>query len=241
MARRAAAGRPAASAPSDVPQLEDVVGEFRSRYKTLGETVLDVLRQSILQGVFEPGQHLRQEELAERIGVSRIPVRTALMQLDAEGLVVFQPHRGAIVRSLSAERLREIYRLRILLETYALRTAAKTLTAAEKREIVAEGIRLDQAHEGPEFFSERVDFYRRLYDGARNPVTVEIVEQLRVSVGRYRLGLRVRQHGAFSHEALALAVQKGQIPKAEEMLRAHLQSVCDELSESVVATENASD
>lgn len=83
-----------------------------------------------------------------------------------------------------------------------------------------------------------MEFYRKLYDGARNPVTVEIIEQLRVSVGRYRLGLRLKQHGGFSHEALALAVQKGQVAKAEEMLRAHLQSVCDELSESAPAEED---
>jgi DNA-binding GntR family transcriptional regulator len=229
MASRA---RKAPEGERPVPQLEDVVGQFRSRYKTLGETVLDVLRQSILQGVFEPGQHLRQEELAERIGVSRIPVRSALMQLDAEGLVVFQPHRGATVRSMSADRLRETYRLRILLETYALRTAAEALSAEDKKEIVAEGIRLDKAHEGSEFYNDRVEFYRRLYGGERNPVTVEIVEQLRVSVGRYRLGLRMRQHG-FSHEALARAVQKGALAKAEEMLREHLQSVCDELIASI--------
>lgn len=226
MARRNGATPAGHSVDLPVPQLEDVVGQMRSRYKTLGETVLDILRQAILEGVFAPGQHLRQEELAERIGVSRIPVRTALMQLDAEGLIEFQPHRGATVRSLSAERLREVYNLRILLETFALRQAAETLTPDEKRAIVQEAIKFDKAHEGSEFYAERVEFYRKLYDGARHPVTVEIIEQLRVSVGRYRLGLRMPDTG-FSHESLARLVQRGTLDKAERMLRTHLTNVCE--------------
>jgi DNA-binding GntR family transcriptional regulator len=210
-------------------KLEDVVREFRAQYKTLGETVLDVLRQAILRGVFQPGQHLRQEELAVSIGVSRIPVRTALMQLDAEGLVEFQPHRGAIVRDLDFNRLQEVYQLRILLETHALRLAAETLTDADKDEIVARAETLDHADDGQGFYQERVEFYRKLYDGQRHPATVEIIEQLRAAVGRYWLGFRIKQHGGFSHRALAAAMRDGDVAAAERMLREHLERVRDQM------------
>jgi DNA-binding GntR family transcriptional regulator len=211
---------------SPVPQLEEVVGEFRSHPRTVGESVLDILRESILRGVFEPGQRLRQEELAQRIGVSRIPVRTALMQLESEGLVVFEAYRGATVRSLSAERLREIYALRILLETYVLRAAIESLSDEEKAYAVEEGIRLDKMVEGPDFLNDRIAFYRTLYDAQHNPVALELIEQLRVSIGRHRLGLRL-QHTGFDHESLARAVQRGDAKTAESLLRTHLSSVCE--------------
>src|SRR5689334_2327518 len=90
----------------------EVVSQYAGSYKTIGEMVYGVLRESIVTGAFAPGEWLRQEALAEAIGVSRIPVRTALLQLEAEGLVNFHPHRGARVRTLSTSQIDEIYRLR---------------------------------------------------------------------------------------------------------------------------------
>ncbi|MYW93552.1 GntR family transcriptional regulator [Amycolatopsis rubida] len=206
--------------------LEELAQRMRGQYRTVGETVLQVLRQSILNGVFEPGEHLRQEELSRHIGVSRIPVRTALMRLEAEGLVTVQPHRGATVRTLTAERIHEIYRLRLLLETHALRAAAKSLSPGEKTVLVAEARRLDQAHEGADFLDERIAFYRRLYDAGGNPVTIGVIEQLRVSLGRHRLGIRLVVTD-FSHEALAQAVRRDDVDTAERMLREHLIQVRD--------------
>jgi DNA-binding GntR family transcriptional regulator len=209
-----------------VPQLEDIVGGFRARYRTASQSVLEILRQSILRGAFEPGEWLRQEDLAHRIGVSRIPVRTALIQLEAEGLVIFEPHRGATVRQLGATRLQEVYTLRILLETYVLHAAANSLTEQEKAQAVEEAIRLDQSDEGTDFLNERIAFYHKLYDAKHNPVALELIDQLRTSVGRHRLGLRIERHD-FSHEALARAVQRGDIDAAEALLRDHLTRVCD--------------
>lgn len=219
---------------ASAPRLEDIAADFRSRYRTIGQSVLEILRQSILQGAFAPGQRLRQEDLAKRIGVSRIPVRTALMQLETEGLIVFEPHRGATVRQLSADRLQEIYQLRILLETYLLRAAVKSLSDQEKAEAVQEAARLDQSQEGPGFLNGRIVFYRKLYDVRHNPVALELLEQLRVSIGRHRLGLRIERHG-FSHESLARAVQRGDVEAAEALLRAHLTRVCDGMVAGVSA------
>lgn len=217
------------AAEGATPRIEDVIAEFGAGYKTIGETVLDILRQSILQGVFKPGERLRQEVLAESMGVSRIPIRTALMQLDTEGLVVFQPRRGAVVQSLDPDEIREVYRLRTLLETHALRAAAASLTAADIASVVRLAIAIDHADEGPEFYTQRVEFYRKFYDAEHNPTTVKLIEQLRLTVGRYRLGLWMHSDHGFTHESLARAVQDGRVSDAEEMLRRHLQGVCDQL------------
>jgi DNA-binding GntR family transcriptional regulator len=83
----------------------------------LPEIVYRELRKAILNGVFAPGQMLRQEEVAARLGVSRSPLREALPRLEAEGLVVLQPRRGYAVATLDPEAISEAFDLRRLLET----------------------------------------------------------------------------------------------------------------------------
>jgi DNA-binding GntR family transcriptional regulator len=81
----------------------------------------------ILKGQLKPGDRLRQDELANTFGVSTMPIREALRQLQAEGLVVFRPRRGAIVASLSVSEYEEIYRIREELEALACHWAAENL------------------------------------------------------------------------------------------------------------------
>lgn len=87
--------------------------------------VLEQLRQSIVAGDLLPGQALRQDALAERFGVSRVPLREALKTLEGEGQVVYEPHRGYKVARLSMDDLLEVYRIRELLEAEAARLAVK--------------------------------------------------------------------------------------------------------------------
>lgn len=205
--------------------LENVVSRMSSGYKTVGQMVLEIIRECILTGVFAPGEHLRQEELAERIGVSRIPVRTALMQLEAEGLVSFLPHRGAVVRTLTVEQVREVYEIRQLLETHALRKSVARMTSARAGRLLELGAALDEKKEGGEFVDERIAFYRALYDAEENPTLVKMIEELRGTVGRYLLGLRV-EHPVGGHRKLARYAARGEVEAAESHLRAHLDEVC---------------
>jgi DNA-binding GntR family transcriptional regulator len=210
-------------------QLDDVLGDFKSREHTLGQSVLDVLRKAILQGTFQPGERLRQEELGRRLGVSRIPVRSALMQLEAEGLVTFEPYRGATVRRLSVERTREIFELRILLEAHVIRLAIRNLSTEAKQHAVKQGKLLDsRSHEGPDFRRDRTRFYHALYDADRNVAANEMIDHLRTAIGRHQSGLRIG-HGSFTHEALARAVQCGDESAAVELISEHLSDVCDQM------------
>ncbi len=84
------------------------------------DAVREALRLAIGLGEFAPGFQLRQDELAERFGTSRIPVREALKQLEAEGFVTFMPNRGAVVSDLSIDEVVELLEIRIALECYAL-------------------------------------------------------------------------------------------------------------------------
>ncbi|WP_176955689.1 GntR family transcriptional regulator [Sinosporangium album] len=197
----------------------------------------DIIRECIITGVLAPGEHLRQEELAERIGVSRIPIRTALMQLEAEGLVSFHPHKGAVVRTLTVEQVREIYELRVLLEVHALRKSIARMTSARAARLRELGTALDEPHVSTSLVDERVAFYRELYDAEENPTTVEIIEDLRNSVGRYLLALRV-DHGAGGHRELARLASRGAADAAATHLRDHLEHVCRRIIE-VLSSEEA--
>lgn len=113
---------------------------YATTRQTAHEFVRDVLRRAILNGELASGARLVQAELAAMLEVSTTPVREALRDLASEGLVRFDPHRGAVVHELTAEELHEIYRIRSLLEPEAMRHAAPKITD----ELIA---RLERLHE----------------------------------------------------------------------------------------------
>ena len=91
----------------------------------------ELIRAAITDGRLEPGQRLKEEELARELGISRTPVREALLVLQAEGLVQSAPNRGATVRQYETEDLDDMYQLRALLEGYAARRAATRIASKE--------------------------------------------------------------------------------------------------------------
>jgi DNA-binding GntR family transcriptional regulator len=110
-----------------------------SRPPTAQAFVLAELRQAIVAGQLRPGDPLRQDALAERFGVSRVPLREALKTLEGEGQVVYQPHRGYQVARLSLDDLLEVYRIRQLLEAEAARCAVERADDAVLAELEAAG------------------------------------------------------------------------------------------------------
>lgn len=100
----------------------------RLRHKTVSAAVADSLRERILNGELRPGDQLRQDALAEEFGISRIPIREALLQLEAVNLVKIAPHRGAVVSGLSVDEVEDIFRLRVQLEPQLLPLSIPHLT-----------------------------------------------------------------------------------------------------------------
>ena len=97
------------------------------KFRTAPEVVASYIRDLIHRNEIRSGQQLQQEELAAKFGIRRIPVRDALRQLQAGGLVELYPNRGAFVLNPRMEELRGVFKLRILIETYALRVAVPNL------------------------------------------------------------------------------------------------------------------
>jgi DNA-binding GntR family transcriptional regulator len=99
--------------------------------KSASAAAAELIRKAIVDGRLDPGSRLKEEELARELGISRTPVREALLVLQAEGLIESTPNRGATVRSYDAADLDDLYQLRALLEGFAARLAAARITAEE--------------------------------------------------------------------------------------------------------------
>ena len=98
--------------------------------RTVKDQLVNHLRDDIVRGSFEPGEHLRLEDIAVRFDISTMPVREALRDLESEGLVTIYPHRGAVVTELTVEDLEDIYDIRATLEAMATRLAIPRMTEA---------------------------------------------------------------------------------------------------------------
>jgi len=192
-----------------------------------------VLREAILRGLLRGGQQLQQDALAAQFGVSRIPIREALRQLEAEGLVRLFPHRGALVSELSAAEVEEIYEIRTPLECLALQFAIPHLTAsdlARAEEILDELDRVDEIGRWSEL---NRDFHVTLYAPARRPRLVSLIDTLRTNVDRYhRIYISLLHHKPQSqreHRRILEACQRRRTPEATRALERHLSTAARRL------------
>ncbi len=216
-------------------ELEAVASMVRGAFSTVEEMTESFIREAIVQGVLRPGDRLQQDEIAAVLGVSRMPVRASLRQLESEGLLQLRPHRGAIVASLKAGEIAELYELRILLETHLVGLAIGKLTPESLRALEELAGRLEETSELSERLELRRTFYRELYALADRPRAAALVEQLRASVGRYLLLQRVDETPS-GHVGLLRHLQQRDRLGAQEWLTVHLTRVSEEL-QGLVATE----
>ena len=158
------------------------------RPKTAQEAVLAEIRRQLLDGRLAPGVSIRPDALGEELGVSAVPVREALRILEGEGHVHYRPHRGYVVATLDGDDLIEIYRIRELLETEAVRRAIPRLradTVARLREIVHE---MDEVQDDViSLTAVNRRFHFTVFEAAEMPQLVRVLRILWDSSDRYRL------------------------------------------------------
>jgi DNA-binding GntR family transcriptional regulator len=197
--------------------------------QTIASMTVAALRERILRGDYPDGEPLRQDALAEELGVSRIPVREALRQLEAEGLVTFSPHRGAVVSSLSLAEIDELFDLRAQIESDLLRHAIPAISAEqleravdvldEFEEALASG---EVARWGPLNWH----FHAALYAPAQRNFTMGVVQKLHQHSDRYfRMEVLLAQGGGRAneeHRAIAAAVGEKDIELATQLMRSHI-------------------
>jgi DNA-binding GntR family transcriptional regulator len=225
-------------------RLETLAGAFRESLKTVEESTETFIRDAILSGGYKPGERLRQGEIAALLGVSRMPVRSSLRTLEAEGLVEIRPNVGAVVTVLRPEQIAEIYDLRELLETYLLRRAADVVTPEQLAEMRSRFTAPNGADESaaPAGWNRRDSLYHELYACADRPRALEIADRLRLAVGRFFLQRRVDDHlDADAHVRLMDRLAAGDVDGAVELLQTHLRLVSAELQQLITVNPEAVD
>jgi DNA-binding GntR family transcriptional regulator len=195
------------------------------RRVTAQDIALDALRSDILTGVLGPGDQVIQETLAERYGVSRVPLREALKMLESEGQVVYHPNRGYFVAELSVADLQEVYRLRQLLEAEAIRHAVPALDDADIDALEELRAAVDRASASGDVLGMTAAnrrFHFAIFDAAGLPRLSRLLRQLWEATDAYRALYfqspqnRVRVDG--EHSAMVAAMRAGD---AEELVRLH--------------------
>jgi DNA-binding GntR family transcriptional regulator len=205
-------------------RLRAIVDVAREQNVTAQDVVLASVREAILSGVLEPGARLRQEELADVFQTSRIPVREALRALEYEGLVRSEPHRGFTVTALDADDVEEVYDLRILLESHAVRLAIPLLTDEDLEELEQLSATMKNAATPDEQLAARESFYLRLYSVTGRPRLVGLIARNRQEVAR-ALRWPTIQHSPTIHEEFVDAVRLGDADRAVATLAGHYRRV----------------
>jgi DNA-binding GntR family transcriptional regulator len=198
--------------------------------KNASVAATEVIRQAILDGRLPPGRRLKEEELAQELGISRTPVREALLMLQAEALVDATPNRGAAVRSYSVEDLTDLYQLRALLEGYAARRAGTRLSD--------EGIRIlrescdrfeellgDEANMGA-LVEENFFFHQAILEGAGSPRLGTMVRQVIEVPLVYRSYIwyspEQQQISSHYHSQIMRALEARDSERAELVMKEHI-------------------
>ena len=195
--------------------------------------IVNTVRNAILKGRYQAGEPLRQDQIAQELGVSKGPLREALVQLKAEGLVAFMPKRGAVVSALSKGEVEEIYTMRIALETVAIKRAVSVLSTADF--IRAKGVLeiLDNEKEVSQLGDLNWEFHEILYRAARMPLLLNTIKGLHNNVIRYLIiyldRLSAAERSQQEHWALLLACREKNVSDAVKILKNHLCRASDHL------------
>jgi len=197
--------------------------------QTLAAATVEAIRERILSGVYAEGEQLRQDALAAELGVSRIPVREALRQLEAEGLVTFSPHRGAVVSSFSVTEIEELFDLRAMLESDLVRRAVPRLTTEDfdrAAEILDEYESAFDSRDVAAWGDLNWQLHSTLYAAANRPLTMAVVENLHHHTNRYARMQLALTHGESraqgEHRAIVAAAKKRNVDRACSLMHAHI-------------------
>jgi DNA-binding GntR family transcriptional regulator len=204
--------------------------------KNTAIVVADALRSAILQGRLRSGQSLKQDEIAAEFNVSKIPVREALVQLQAEGLVNLIPRRGAVVSKLSYDDIAEIYTIRIALEPIALRQAIPQMTHVDFVQLDAILEHIDHEEDLTKWAELNWEFHSTLYAPANMPRLIQMIRTLHHNVARY-LKLNYLDKGYLAqsqqqHTELLRLSREGQVDQACELLVYHLSDPLEAFKEA---------
>jgi DNA-binding GntR family transcriptional regulator len=198
------------------------------------DLVYERLRESLIDLTFTPGEPLREAALVERFGVSKTPIREALVRLEREGLVEIAPYRGARARTYNQADLREFYEVREILETECVRRVAQgpdgAIRDALSRNVDSSASALERGDLGA--VAERLDeFDELLFSQLQNRMVTDLLERLQAHLKRIGQPGQSEQHfgsAVDEQRAILKAITARDASGAQDLLRRHLQHLLDD-------------
>lgn len=207
----------------------------------------DALEEDILTGALPPGARLEEQALADRFGVSRTPIREALLQLSAAGLIEQKPRRGALVAAIGPRRLMEMFEVMAEHESMAARLAARRADRSDLGAIRAAHDACAEAagaRDGDAYYYRNEAFHRLIRAAGRNAFLAEQAEALHRRLRPYRrLQLRARDRIAASfaeHEVIVSALEAGDAEAASAAMRAHVAVQGERFADLLASLDRAS-
>jgi DNA-binding GntR family transcriptional regulator len=196
--------------------------------QTAHEYVREVLRRAILNGELETGSRLVQAEIAATLEVSTTPVREALRDLASEGLIRFDPHRGAVIAELSGEELEEIYAIRQILEPLAMTQAVPAIRESTIEQLRKLQVKMTDERHSASFVDLNRTFHMMIYEAAASPRLASIIRSLEDAAVMYigaalETNPGLRDAAVHDHGEILEAVERRDVDAAVEAIKRHLE------------------
>ncbi len=195
----------------------------------LRDVVFNTLRDAILRGELKPGERLMEIKLAEKLGVSRTPIREAIRKLELEGLVVMTPRKGAQVAKITESDLVDVLEVRVVLERLAVELVCEKISdeqIAELRSIHEQFKRAIDKGDATTIAKGDVAFHDVIYAATGNKRLIQILNNLREQMYRYRLEYIKDREKRISlideHKSLIDAIEKRDVKAAKEAISTHI-------------------
>ena len=208
----------------------------------LRDVVFQTLRKGILRGDLQPGERLMEIQLANRLGVSRTPVREAIRMLELEGLVTNPPHKGAQVAKITEKDLQDVLEVREGLEEMAVKLACERITEQELKELYEASRRFEKmalAKKGSitELAEADEDFHAIIYCASGNRQLVQLINNLREQMFRYRVEYLKDEENLVTlikeHDGLWESLKRRDINGARRNMRMHIGRQMDAIREMI--------
>lgn len=202
-----------------------------NEYLPLRDVVFNTLRQAILKGELVPGERLMEKQLAERMGVSRTPIREAIRKLELEGLVIMVPRKGAEVAKITEKDIRDVLEVRATLEALAVRLACEKMDSAGQERLIKlrdEFAKAAMNHDVAKVIQKDVEFHDEIFNATNNDKLIHIVNNLREQIYRFRVKYisRMQDYSMLvsEHEAIVSSILSKDKEKAEIIAVEHIEN-----------------
>ena len=202
-----------------------------NEYLPLRDVVFNTLRQAILRGELKPGERLMEIQLANKLGVSRTPIREAIRKLELEGLVLMIPRKGAEVAEITEKSLKDVLEIRRALEDLAVRLACEKITKEELKELKKAGDEFKKvlkSQDITEVAEADVRFHDVIYMATDNPKLIQLLNNFREQMYRFRVEYlkkaEVRPQLLSEHDEIIKFITEGNKEEASRVVTRHIEN-----------------